>query len=517
MTSRSPRRSPRLARLVPAPVSGAAFGLVFLLLFGCTPPDPPTGRGASQGADATGGATEAGADDEAVTSESAKSESPARKVEIASARRGTVRDTITLSTTLEARRTVQVPVRVSGTVASVDRRPGEFVEAGTELLAIESRTFELAVREQQLAHSEASQRATIADLAREEAQRNEEIALLSAEKAERELQRIEGLLREIGPKSVSQEAVEAARFARDEARLSHARAKLVSRRAASDQELARIAVERTQVSLDAALLDLERAVVRAPIAGAVTFLQIRPGEQVAAATTVASIVDRSDLECTVRVPQRRLASLAVGQPVEIEAETHSGETFRGVVEAIVPVVDPDGGTIEARVRVIDESGRLRPGAFLSARIILSERVDALLVPKRARLFEGNDSYLFVVREDRAVRLPVRTGLFTTDAIEIVPSAGPLPDLTEGEPVITRGQSRLRGGEKVAITIADGVAVEVSEDGGEVSAEGERGDDGEPNPENRAPENRATENRAPDADDTARGDDRRATAGSTARR
>jgi len=443
----------------PAPRARKGLPLLLLafsiLLSSCRPPPPA--------ADPSDGAPEVA--------------EVARQVEVVTARLGLVRDTITVSATLEARHTVDVPVLVPGTVETVALRPGDRVEAGAEILRVESRPLALAVQEQQLARDEAVQRAATAELDRENTRWSEEIAELAARKAESELARIEELLAEVGRKAVSDEAVEAARFARDEAQLGLQRARLATRRAAGDSTLATLAVERARVALDRASLDLERAVVLAPISGALTFLEIRPGEQVAAGTHVATVVDPRELFCTVRLPQRRLAAVRLGQEVEIEAETHPGRVFTGVLEAIVPVIDPAEGTIEARVRVDGGGDELRPGSFLSARIILSEREDALLVPKRARIFDGNLSYLYVVRDGRALRLPIEPGLLTDEELEVrhredsdAAGGSPSPSLQPGDRVITRGQSRLRGGEAVVVAAIDGRPIGMEQSSPDESAE-----------------------------------------------
>ena len=430
------------------------LGLLFISMVGCRPDGAESGRSES-GKVPDSATADPGSDDGPVTDEP---EPLARKVEVETVRLGAVRDTITLSTTLEARRTVEIPARIAGRVDQVLVRPGTLVVEGESLLRIEIDELQLAVVEQSLAHADAVERAATAELDWQDSGANEELRQLSADKAKREFQRLEGLTSESGRKAVSEEDVEATRFAWQEARIALASALLATRRADHSRRLAEIAVERAQVAWDRARLDLERADIRAPIAGAVTFLDVRPGEQVAAGLHVATVVDAGELFCAIRVPQRRLAELELGLRVEIEAETHPGRVFGGTLEAIVPVVNPSEGTIEARVKVNDPTGSLRPGAFLSARVILSERPDALLVPKRARLFDGNVSYLFVVREDRAVKIPVLTGLLTTDEVEILPASSQLMSVGVGEAVVTRCQSRLRDGERVETTEGESLPV-----------------------------------------------------------
>ncbi len=425
----SPRRRSHVSVLPPARSGLASITLaVAILAVGCVARSAPT----------TGPR-------EADSPEPAPQE--ARKVEAVPSRLGAVRDTLTLSTTLEALHTIEVPTQISGRVSEVIVREGASVRKGDPILRLDNEELVLAVRERELEHHDAVERAATVQLDWEESKQSEAVNELSFLKAEREYQRLERLLTDLGRRPVSEEAVEASRFAMDEARIRRETGLLITQRKDHLRKLAELTVDKTKIAWDRAQLDLDRAVIGAPIDGDVTFLEIRPGEQVNAGAHVVTVVDRGILYCKVRIPQRRLAELSLGQPVEIESETHPGLEILGRVEAILAVVDPIEGTVEARVEVDDPDGVLRPGAFLTARIVLSERPDALLIPKRARLFEGNRSLIFVVRDDHAVRLEVATGLLTDDEVEIRPAVG---GLIAGESVVVRGQSRLRDGEAVII-------------------------------------------------------------------
>ncbi len=419
------------------------LGVLFLFTLamfsiGCRPPagsseQPPSAR--NDGQESQSGAVESNDSQES------------RRVEVLEARRGLVRDTITLSTTLEAQRTIDVPAVVPGRVETVHVRPGSVVKAGDPILTIDQTDLRMVAQELELAWSDSAERAKTASIEVEEAAQSEEVRRLSFEKSERVLQRLVRLLGDSGRRPISEEEVETARFARDEARIAHLTAQLATRKARHAKTLADLAVERSQVAWDRARLDLERAEIQAKIGGAITYLELRPGEQVLSGERVATIVDPAELFCTIRVPQRRASQLQIGQKLEISAETHPGVTFAGNVEAIIPVVDPNEGTIEARVSVTDSKQQLKPGAFLSARLVLTERPLALLVPKRSRLFDGNRSYVFVVRQGNANRVEIDTGLMTTDDIEVLPST---VGLEAGDQIVIRGQSRLRDGESVLV-------------------------------------------------------------------
>jgi membrane fusion protein (multidrug efflux system) len=167
---------------------------------------------------------------------------------------------------------------------------------------------------------------------------------------------------------------------------------------------------------------------------------------------VASIVNRDELYTEIRVPQRRLPSLRVALPVEIRAETYPDLVFTGRVETIHPTVDANEGSVKVRVSVADPQALLRPGIYVSATVVLSERSDALLVPKRARVFEGNESVIFVIRDGKAVRLALSLGLQTADDLEVVARRGATgpAGLRDDDLIVVRGQTQVRDGSKVEI-------------------------------------------------------------------
>ncbi|MCA8961781.1 MAG: efflux RND transporter periplasmic adaptor subunit [Planctomycetes bacterium] len=406
---------------------------------------------------------------EAIRQEPGPKPDSALLVEVTRPSRGSVQETITLSGDLQTEYRVDLTSQVSGIVAEVRVKEGVSVHQGDPLVQLDGQEARLSVRERELAHRDAQERARSAALDRNEAERTEALRELALQKAERELQRIESIVASSSRSPMSEEEVEAKRFARDEARIAHETASLARQRSEVAAELATIAVDQAKAALDRATLDLERASFRAPFDGVLSYVELRPGELVQPGTRVAEIVSPNDLYTELRVPQRRLGALELGQRVWLEVETLPSRRFSGHVETIHPTVDPEQGTVKVRVRVDDTEGLLRPGGFVSATIVLTSRDGALLVPKRARLFEGDESVVYVVRRDRAVRVPLRLGLQTVDALEVL---GDESGLRIDDRVIVRGQTQVRDGDPVRVRDSDGEPTpEVSRSEGDRSRDG----------------------------------------------
>ncbi|MFQ5655291.1 MAG: efflux RND transporter periplasmic adaptor subunit, partial [Planctomycetota bacterium] len=396
--------------------------------------------------------------------------SDATLVELARPRRGAVRESITLSGDLRALHSIDITSRVSGVVTRVAVQEGDRVSRGDLLIQLDDRELSLSSREQEVAHRDAVERQRSSKIEVSEARHNRDVMKIARDRAEKEFSRYEELLTETAPRPFSEEEFESKRFAFQQARISHEQAALAAERVEVQDSMAALSVERAKLAWDRALLDLSRAEIRSPIAGEVSFLEVRPGEMVQSGMRVAAVVNRERLYTEVRVPQRRMRELEIGQSVEIGVEIYPELTFGGAIEMIHPTVDPEGGTVKVRVAVEDPRSLLRPGIYVTATIILAVREQALLLPKRARIFEGKSSMVFVARDGKAVRIPVTPGQQTEEEFEV--RGAERAGISEDDLVVVRGQTRLKDGDPVRLTtsLPDGEETSTAEDarGGEES-------------------------------------------------
>ena len=69
--------------------------------------------------------------------------------------------------------------------------------------------------------------------------------------------------------------------------------------------------------------------------------------------------------------------------------------------------DKDFGVIRLRAILPNADGFLRPGMFGRIEVVYDQRADALTVPRSALLEGEGETAVYVVREGKATRLPVR--------------------------------------------------------------------------------------------------------------
>jgi membrane fusion protein (multidrug efflux system) len=212
---------------------------------------------------------------------------------------------------------------------------------------------------------------------------------------------------------------------------------------AADNDQLRYDLENARAANRLANLELSYASVKAPISGVIAQRSIKPGNFVQINTPIFRIVDNSRLEATLNVPERELATLKAGQPVKLQVDALPGRSFDGTVDRIAPVVDAGSGTFRV-ITTFAGQDLLQPGMFGRIRIDHDQRADALVIPRAALLEGETDSAVYVVREGKAVRVPVRLGYIDGAYAEVVDG------LKAGERVVTAGKVALRDGSAVQV-------------------------------------------------------------------
>jgi membrane fusion protein (multidrug efflux system) len=219
------------------------------------------------------------------------------------------------------------------------------------------------------------------------------------------------------------------------------RRKLVSEQVFND---AADAFDRAQIAVEDARRSLTYTEVRSPIDGIVTERLINVGDHVTLNQPLFRIVDFDSIVARIYVPEKELPALAVGLDARLRADAIGGAEFVGAVDRIAPVVDPGTGTVKVTVATPRQRG-LRPGMYVEVELVTAVHEDALLVPKRAVVYDNDQLFVFRLGEERRVeRVKIQPVLEDADNIE------PGTDLMAGDLVVVAGQASLKDGALVRL-------------------------------------------------------------------
>ncbi len=209
---------------------------------------------------------------------------------------------------------------------------------------------------------------------------------------------------------------------------------LISTQEYEDQ---RFELERARLRRERAGLALAHTEIRAPFSGVITSRQVQTGARVSPAVKLFDLVKLDDMIARVHVPGRYLMQVSVGQTAAVSSDFVDGVDCPAYVKRISPVVDPRSGTFKVTVGVQDPWRHLRPGIFVTVRVVTGTHAQAVLVPKEAVVYEADERYVFVVEGGTARRLRLDAGYENADFVEA------LSGLSADADVIVVGQKGLR--------------------------------------------------------------------------
>jgi len=212
--------------------------------------------------------------------------------------------------------------------------------------------------------------------------------------------------------------------------------------------------------------DLRKTKVYAPIDGTVTSLDIEVGETAISSSTnvpgssLMTIADTSSILTEVNVDEADIASIRIGQRVEIFAIAFPDEPVDGVIESIAvsaKVAEGEQGrSFAVKIRITDTRGiELRPGMSCRAEIFTDLRENILAAPIQAIIIEEdlneNETSYYAFRQegDQVRRIDVEIGI----------SDDTWQEITGG---LTAGDSIVIGPDRVLRNLEDGDRIVVGQ-------------------------------------------------------
>lgn len=315
----------------------------------------------------------------------------------------TIRSSILASGELSYERQAQLTSELIGQVKAIHVKESDVVKRGQLVLEIDDEQYR-------------------ADVAEQQAQvRAQEIAIERAEvesrQAERELER-----------SIKLDAAHmvTAEF-NEERKLNYDQHQLALKSARAQLDLAREELRKSRKFF-------EKTRIESPLDGVVISVDIKAGETAipsisgVAGSQLMTIADPSSIYAKVHVDEADIANLRVGNKAQVVVTSAADRPILGRVDRIATSgrVAPGRQGLSFAVGItFDEPNRqlLRPGVSCRAEIFVTGRESVLSAPIRAVRTEesGNvtKQYVFVVRNNRAQRVEVKTGIADDDYMEIV--------------------------------------------------------------------------------------------------
>jgi multidrug resistance efflux pump len=288
---------------------------------------------------------------------------------------------------MPARQLTVSPIDVGGRVIELNVIEGKLYQEGDVLAVLDSASYKAFADEAVASVAGAKQRlvASEAKLAGllPTSVRAVEVAQVEAQLAEAKAQRdraadITARTKQYG--AAPQEVVQARNdLLAAEARVAKLDADLVIlkegprkeqvKAAEADVQAARAEVLAAEARLVQSRWRLDNCVIKAPITGTVLTKKAEKGNLVnpqafaGGGGSVCEMADLAGLEIDLKVPERDIGKLAVGQPCRIKADAFPDRKYEGALDRIMPTANRADSTVNVRVKVGLPAGET-PGSYL---------------------------------------------------------------------------------------------------------------------------------------------------------
>ncbi|HUR87911.1 MAG TPA: efflux RND transporter periplasmic adaptor subunit, partial [Ramlibacter sp.] len=182
----------------------------------------------------------------------------------------------------------------------------------------------------------------------------------------------------------------------------------------------RAQLQRQRLVLAEAQRRVDDLTLRAPMDGLVGSLSIADRTVVAANAPLMTLVDLTRLEVELEIPESYVADLGLGMNAEITA----GEIKAiGTVAAISPEVVKNQVLARVRFKGAQPQG-LRQSQRVSARLLIDEKANALILPRGPFVEQQGGHFAYVVEDGFAVKRPVTMGATSVSAVELTAGVKP---------------------------------------------------------------------------------------------
>ena len=399
---------------------------------------------------------------------------------------------VTASGEIKPKTYVNIGANAFGKITKLYVKEGDKVKAGQMLAQLENVQSAADVSAMRASLEVSRTDAQAAQAALRTASAELKRAQADAERTRLDYERAQGLYRQELISKADYDRAKAAWEAAD-AGLAQAHARLAQMGA--QKESADVRIGQARAALTRASDVLSKTTYVAPFTGTVTNLPVREGETVvigiqnSPGSTLMTIADMSVITAEVKVDETDIVNVKLGHPAEVTIDAIPNKTFKGKVSEIgdIAIIRSTGvatsqtlaSSQEAKdfkvvVTLEDPPQNLRPGLSATARITTATRNNALSIPiqaltvrQKSELEEKKDKGavqaatptraadrkkeelqgVFVVRNKKAVFVPVETGITGTTEIEVLKGLG------DGDEIIT-------GSYKVLRTLRNNASVKV---------------------------------------------------------
>lgn len=198
----------------------------------------------------------------------------------------------------------------------------------------------------------------------------------------------------------------------------------------------------SEVGYRNALIAYEDSRCISPISGVVVSRQIEKFQALPPGAPTIRVAALGKVEVVFYIPEQNQGAVKLGQEVEFFSENTG--SMHGKVSRLDKAIDLRNRTVIATAMMDNPGEKYQPGSLGQVRIETAG-VKSIWVPIQALIREGTDSKVVIVKESKAVFIPVQIGVVQEKFVQI------LSGLNLSDNLVVEGAFKLSDGDSISIS------------------------------------------------------------------
>jgi len=199
--------------------------------------------------------------------------------------------------------------------------------------------------------------------------------------------------------------------------------------------------------------------IKAPISGVVETKGVEVHDMIAQSTAIATISGNSGMEVKFGATVDVQNHLKAGDQIKV---LHNGTEYNGNITEISNALSSSTGLYDVKASLEGEA--LQSGMKVKLTLLKNKADNVLTLPISAVMYSGNDAYIYLYREGKAVKKNVNVGIYDSDYIEIKDG------INTSDKVISTWSNELYDGAEVLLSQNEGVESSADETVGNAESE-----------------------------------------------
>lgn len=326
---------------------------------------------------------------------------------------------------------VTIPTLVAGNVANIYARPGEYVHAGQLLATIENPSLESNAAGSQADYDSAVANIQTAKIQEQNAKVTYQAQVATAKSSLDEARRLYDADATLyASKAIPRNQLEDDRTKLVQAQVQYEQALrqlhlgAVTGYGTNSVQYAQAAAQKAQIINQSNQEQLGFTRIAAPFSGVIQTIATQPndpltnlheGDSVTQGQALFTMAASDSYIVKAQVDEQDIINVRLGQQANVTGEDFPGQTLAGRVAAISPIAvkstDPSSTAkqVVTIIRLDRSPAFLRDGMTVDVDILTTNVSRAIVIPTASVQKDGKSSYVYVVRNRKAVKTPVKTG------------------------------------------------------------------------------------------------------------